>query len=135
MVAYGKPPVMLRVGVFKVSSSFDRLPDYHHPHRIGLSMTIMPLHSPISIAATFVASTAVYIFVSWIMQYLRLRRSNPTGFPYPPGPKGLPLVGSLLEMHKDQEWLTYHDWFRKYGECYSFLEHFNCMHLIVGRDV
>jgi hypothetical protein len=33
----------------------------------------------------------------------------------PPGPKGWPLVGSVFEMNKDQEWLKYFAWSRIYG--------------------
>jgi hypothetical protein len=47
-------------------------------------------------------------------------RSNPAGLLYPPGPKGLPFWGTLFEMHGDQEWLTYYNWSRMYGERYSF---------------
>ena len=30
--------------------------------------------------------------------YFRDRRRNPAGLPYPPGPKGYPIIGNLLDM-------------------------------------
>ena len=35
--------------------------------------------------------------------------------PLPPGPKGLPLVGSILEFPKTHAWVKYRDWSMKYG--------------------
>ncbi|THH33199.1 hypothetical protein EUX98_g986 [Antrodiella citrinella] len=33
----------------------------------------------------------------------------------PPGPKGWPIVGSLLDMPKNFHWLKYHEWSQQYG--------------------
>ena len=33
----------------------------------------------------------------------------------PPGPKGLPLVGNLLDVPERFQWKTYDEWSRKYG--------------------
>lgn len=35
---------------------------------------------------------------------------------YPPGPKGLPLIGSLLDINQERPWITYGKWAREYGE-------------------
>ncbi|GJE86541.1 cytochrome P450 [Phanerochaete sordida] len=35
---------------------------------------------------------------------------------YPPGPKGLPVIGNVLDMPKEHEWLTFASWGEKYGD-------------------
>jgi hypothetical protein len=34
---------------------------------------------------------------------------------YPPGPKGLPVIGNLLDIPKEQPWLAYRKWSHLYG--------------------
>ncbi|EIM85529.1 cytochrome P450 [Stereum hirsutum FP-91666 SS1] len=41
--------------------------------------------------------------------------SRPSTAPYPPGPKGLPLVGNALDMPTSQEWKTYAQWGNRWG--------------------
>jgi len=43
-------------------------------------------------------------------------RRNSGRLPYPPGPKGYPVIGSLLEAPTEKPWLTYAEWGRTYGE-------------------
>lgn len=42
-------------------------------------------------------------------------KSNPNGLPLPPGPKGLPFIGSFLDVSKDNSWLQYDQWSKIYG--------------------
>ncbi|GJE86535.1 cytochrome P450 [Phanerochaete sordida] len=35
---------------------------------------------------------------------------------YPPGPKGLPIIGNILQMPKEDEWLTFARWGEQYGD-------------------
>jgi hypothetical protein len=35
---------------------------------------------------------------------------------FPPGPKGLPLIGNLRDLPKDYEWLTYEKWGQELGK-------------------
>jgi cytochrome P450 len=39
--------------------------------------------------------------------------------PLPPGPPGLPLLGNLLDMPKEKEWLTFAKWGEQYGKLAS----------------
>ena len=36
-------------------------------------------------------------------------------YPLPPGPKGLPFLGSVFEVPKKYEWLAYQEWSRQHG--------------------
>ncbi|KAK7682349.1 hypothetical protein QCA50_014554 [Cerrena zonata] len=35
--------------------------------------------------------------------------------PFPPGPKGLPLIGNILDMPRSYEWLTFSKWANRWG--------------------
>ncbi|KAG2362235.1 cytochrome P450 [Suillus spraguei] len=41
-------------------------------------------------------------------------KKNPA--PYPPGPRGLPLVGNFLDIPRINTWLTFTEWGQKYGD-------------------
>ncbi|KAG2139587.1 cytochrome P450, partial [Suillus bovinus] len=36
--------------------------------------------------------------------------------PYPPGPRGWPLIGNILDMPRTKPWLTFTEWGQKYGD-------------------
>ncbi|KDQ54080.1 hypothetical protein JAAARDRAFT_410464 [Jaapia argillacea MUCL 33604] len=38
--------------------------------------------------------------------------------PLPPGPKGLPLVGNVLDMPKKQPWITFNKWGEQFGDVF-----------------
>jgi hypothetical protein len=35
--------------------------------------------------------------------------------PLPPGPKGLPLIGNVLQLPSEEPWKVYHQWGQQYG--------------------
>lgn len=35
--------------------------------------------------------------------------------PLPPGPRGLPLIGSVFDVNLAEPWLTYEEWGKQYG--------------------
>lgn len=43
-----------------------------------------------------------------------LRPLNP-----PPGPKGLPFFGSVLDINTSEPWLTFTQWASTYGPCHA----------------
>lgn len=38
--------------------------------------------------------------------------------PLPPGPKGLPLIGNMLDMPASHEWRTFAQWGERWGEIF-----------------
>ena len=58
----------------------------------------------------------LYLFLGFLTIFIvarLLRRKQPA--PYPPGPKGLPLVGNIFDRPSTYPWLTYTQWGRTYG--------------------
>ncbi|EGO24791.1 hypothetical protein SERLADRAFT_349289 [Serpula lacrymans var. lacrymans S7.9] len=63
-------------------------------------------------STTFVLSA---VFAIAFVVILRLKRRNPLGLPYPPGPRLLPFVGNAFDINPTEPYLTYADWGRQYG--------------------
>jgi hypothetical protein len=58
----------------------------------------------------------VCIVASFLVLAFALRYGNKRPrLPLPPGPKGLPLIGNLLDIPKDKPWETYNEWSKQYG--------------------
>ena len=51
----------------------------------------------------------------WAWSKYDMRRRNPSGLPYPPGPKGLPLIGNALDLPRSYAWLKAIEWRKTYG--------------------
>ena len=54
-------------------------------------------------------------FVVVVYRLLTTRRQGPL----PPGPKGLPIIGNVLDMPTSHEWLTFAKWGVQWGTLYS----------------
>ena len=57
--------------------------------------------------ALFVALFIVGYSLFWPKRRLRL--------PYPPGPKGWPIIGNVFDVPEKTQWLTYTEWANLYG--------------------
>ncbi|KAG7451809.1 cytochrome P450 [Guyanagaster necrorhizus] len=58
----------------------------------------------------------VLVGLIFVWDLFRRTRHNA---PFPPGPRGLPLIGNLLDMPSEKEWLSFAKWGEKYGDIVS----------------
>ncbi|TFK48003.1 cytochrome P450 [Heliocybe sulcata] len=62
---------------------------------------------------TVLPALAVAVLVTvWVLSSRTRRR----GLPLPPGPKGLPLIGNLLDFPATFQWLAFDKWHKQYGD-------------------
>ncbi|PPQ72980.1 hypothetical protein CVT25_004560 [Psilocybe cyanescens] len=58
---------------------------------------------------------AVLAFAGILLKKLLTKKSEPL----PPGPRKLPLIGNFLDMPSSQEWFTFTEWGKKWGDIVS----------------
>jgi len=69
---------------------------------------------PLNSALCALAVVVVFLMLCFAGFIVR-KRLTPHQLPLPPGPKGLPFLGSALDINKNEPWLTYGEWKKSYG--------------------
>ncbi|KAJ7163866.1 cytochrome P450 [Mycena crocata] len=64
-----------------------------------------------------VAALVTLVLVRFVIA--RKSNRNPGNFPFPLGPKGLPLLGNLLQVPSEHYWLKFNEWVQQYGPIVS----------------
>lgn len=64
-----------------------------------------------------------------VLLFLYVVRRKRHTLPLPPGPKGLPMIGNVLDIPSKNQWLTYWKWGKLYGEYMSHLHRGDTLHL------
>ncbi|KAL5478381.1 hypothetical protein ACEPAI_2565 [Sanghuangporus weigelae] len=59
---------------------------------------------------------ALIILLVCIRSWLSWRKRRVNGFPLPPGPEGLPIIGNILDMPGENEFEIARQWGKKYGD-------------------
>lgn len=77
--------------------------------------SIPPRHLRAMLSPYLIVDVLAAAFALWFLRKI-FDRSRDRHLP--PGPRGLPIIGNLLDLPKSQEWVTYSLWTDKWGECY-----------------
>lgn len=100
-------------GVRSWAPLFDR---YGSPSAFkrSLGVLIVKKHTPLfhqgfSVYSMGTSIDFFAILATAALLYAIHRRRKPS-LPFPPGPKGLPLVGNLFQVPSELEWMKYHEW-------------------------
>lgn len=59
--------------------------------------------------------TACVVFLGAVFLLQWLKRLSRPGLPLPPGPRGYPMVGNMLNIPKELPWKTFQGWAKDYG--------------------
>ena len=59
------------------------------------------------------------LFCIWL-KWFRGRRTNTKNLRLPPGPRALPIIGNLMDMPTEYEWIAAAEWSKVYGELANY---------------
>ncbi|KAF9476359.1 cytochrome P450 [Pholiota conissans] len=77
------------------------------------------------------ATLLIIIFLKVALGALWNRRKHG---PYPPGPKGLPIIGNILDLPKDNQGAVYMNWGKKYNSPIIFASAFGTNILVINKQ-
>jgi hypothetical protein len=69
--------------------------------------------------------------IALFARYAKRKSLRPLNFP--PGPKGLPFFGSVLDINASEPWLTFTQWASTYGPCHAYTETYDSHVRFVSR--
>jgi hypothetical protein len=64
----------------------------------------------------FDASITIWVALGGTIVYSLFSRHTRSQSPLPPGPKGLPLIGNVLDIPSKYPWEKYMAWSKEFGE-------------------
>ncbi|KAG8212989.1 cytochrome P450 [Butyriboletus roseoflavus] len=71
---------------------------------------------------------AAFVLNAWRQHRLR------DGLPLPPGPIGLPLIGSIFDVNPVHPWLSYEQWGKRYGHLQAISSRRHIYANLLGKD-
>lgn len=71
------------------------------------------VHPQLEMSFTYVQFFVTFLLSAIVYRLLQGRRRS--RLPFPPGPKGHPLIGNLRDMPAQYQWLKYEEWGRDLG--------------------
>lgn len=104
----GVPPSLSPFPIIpRVSSTYTRMDNVTSPLLVApTTASTLASISPQTLAVSLLALLAALLIS---------RRSSSKG-PLPPGPKGWPVIGNMLQLPKSRPWVKMEEWTREYGE-------------------